>query len=145
MNDRPYVASSFLSVAIAKVFGTALSGRSKATTGARRDAAAARGAPAGRRRAAAARSSRASCSNRSATRSATAAIPLDATIPDWGDSRYLDVTLRGRVLLRDLLEHLYVLLPVLDDDKHYWVERERDRQAARQGRRLARAIIPSAS
>ena len=29
MNDRPYAASSFLSVAMNKVFGTALSGRSK--------------------------------------------------------------------------------------------------------------------
>jgi 3' terminal RNA ribose 2'-O-methyltransferase Hen1 len=29
VNDRPYVASSFLSVAIAQVFGTALGGRSK--------------------------------------------------------------------------------------------------------------------
>jgi 3' terminal RNA ribose 2'-O-methyltransferase Hen1 len=30
VNDRPYVASSFLSVAIAEVFGTALSGRCQA-------------------------------------------------------------------------------------------------------------------
>lgn len=29
VNDRPYVASSFLSVAIAQVYGSALSGRSK--------------------------------------------------------------------------------------------------------------------
>src|SRR5436190_17920500 len=29
VNDRPYVASSFMSVAIAQVFGSALSGRSK--------------------------------------------------------------------------------------------------------------------
>src|SRR5262245_52036952 len=29
VNDRPYVASSFLSVALARVFGTALTGRSK--------------------------------------------------------------------------------------------------------------------
>src|SRR5690242_17439055 len=29
VNDRPYVASSFLSVAIAQVFGSALSGKSK--------------------------------------------------------------------------------------------------------------------
>src|SRR5262245_52387686 len=29
VNDRPYVASSFLSVAIAQVFGSALGGRSK--------------------------------------------------------------------------------------------------------------------
>src|SRR5512146_1938858 len=29
VNDRPYVASSFLTVAISRLFGTALSGRSK--------------------------------------------------------------------------------------------------------------------
>src|SRR5215217_6636501 len=29
VNDRPYVASSFLSVAISQVFGTAMTGRSK--------------------------------------------------------------------------------------------------------------------
>jgi Hen1-like subunit of RNA repair complex len=29
VNDRPYVASSFMSVAISRVFGTAMSGRSK--------------------------------------------------------------------------------------------------------------------
>ena len=65
---------------------------------------------------------------------ATATIPLDTTIPDWGDSRYLDITIRGRVLLRDLLRHLYVLLPVMDDDKHYWVERsEIDKLLAKGG------------
>jgi hypothetical protein len=38
-----------------------------------------------------------------------------------GDSRYLDVTLTGTMRLADALNHLYVLLPVLDDAKHYWV------------------------
>jgi protein phosphatase len=38
-----------------------------------------------------------------------------------GESRYLDVCLAGRVRLADALNHLYVLLPVLDDGKHYWV------------------------
>jgi len=36
-------------------------------------------------------------------------------------SRYFDVTISGTVPLRQLLTHLYVLIPVLDDDKHYWV------------------------
>jgi 3' terminal RNA ribose 2'-O-methyltransferase Hen1 len=48
-------------------------------------------------------------------------VPLDPRFPDWGDSRYLSVTLRGDVRTADLLAHLYVLLPVLDDEKHYWV------------------------
>ncbi|NUT37546.1 MAG: 3' terminal RNA ribose 2'-O-methyltransferase Hen1 [Hamadaea sp.] len=49
------------------------------------------------------------------------AIPLDEQHPQWGDSRYADVRLTGTVRLADALNHLYVLLPVLDDAKHYWV------------------------
>jgi 3' terminal RNA ribose 2'-O-methyltransferase Hen1 len=47
--------------------------------------------------------------------------PLDTNFPEWGESRYFTVTLSGTVRLSDLLTHLYVLIPVLDDDKHYWV------------------------
>src|SRR5690606_34505810 len=46
---------------------------------------------------------------------------LDPELPGLGESPYLDVRLEGRVRLRDLLGHLYVLIPVLDRDKHYWV------------------------
>src|SRR6185437_14866245 len=42
----------------------------------------------------------------------------------WGDSRYLDVRLTGDMRLADALNHLYVLLPVLDDAKHYWVSND---------------------
>jgi 3' terminal RNA ribose 2'-O-methyltransferase Hen1 len=133
VNDRPYVASSFLSTAIAKLYGSALSGRSEGheelaetplpleahlpVVGCRGGDELARELfePLG-------------------YEVVTATIPLDTTIPDWGDSRYLDITLRGRVLLRDLLRHLYVLLPVMDDDKHYWVERsEIDKLLAKGG------------
>ncbi len=48
-------------------------------------------------------------------------IPLDPQFPEWGYSRYVDLVLRGNVRLSDALRHLYVLLPVLDDAKHYWV------------------------
>lgn len=48
-------------------------------------------------------------------------IPLDPQFPEWGDSVYVDLVLRGNVPLSDALRHLYVLLPVLDDAKHYWV------------------------
>ncbi|NUR73258.1 MAG: 3' terminal RNA ribose 2'-O-methyltransferase Hen1 [Hamadaea sp.] len=48
-------------------------------------------------------------------------IPLDEQLPEWGTSRYADIRLTGRVRLADALNHLYVLLPVLDDAKHYWV------------------------
>jgi 3' terminal RNA ribose 2'-O-methyltransferase Hen1 len=46
---------------------------------------------------------------------------LDISFPDWGFSPYFRVTLRGTCKLRDLLTHLYVLVPVLDDEKHYFV------------------------
>jgi 3' terminal RNA ribose 2'-O-methyltransferase Hen1 len=47
--------------------------------------------------------------------------PLDPRFPEWGESRYFAITLKSKVRLSDLLAHLYVLIPVLDDDKHYWV------------------------
>ncbi len=49
------------------------------------------------------------------------AVQLDPEFPEWGDSRYLDLTLTGTLRLADALSQLYVLLPVLDDAKHYWV------------------------
>src|SRR5213075_84444 len=45
----------------------------------------------------------------------------DDKFTDWGDSAYFSVTLEGRLPLHQLLTHLYVLIPVLDNDKHYWV------------------------
>ncbi len=48
-------------------------------------------------------------------------IPLDPTQPTWGDSEYIDLVLTGTFTLSAALRHLYVLLPVLDDGKHYWV------------------------
>ena len=122
VNDRPYVASSFMSVAIAKLFGTALSGRSDdrpelADTPipleAHLPAVPCRGGDALIRE----------LFEPLGYEVQTTPIALDAERPDWGDSRYLALTLRGVVRLRDLLRHLYVLLPVMDDDKHYWVER----------------------
>ncbi len=48
-------------------------------------------------------------------------LPLDPHFPEWGDSAYGKVTLTGEVRLADLLTHLFVLIPVLDNQKHYWV------------------------
>ena len=113
VNDRPYVASSFLSVAISNVFGTALSGIAKEREQLVKEA-----------------------------------IPLEAVVAQVRITKAGEVTLahrlfeplgysvevdqkpgtltgtltvRGTVSLRDLLRHLTVLMPVLDDDKHYWV------------------------
>ena len=63
----------------------------------------------------------------------TGAVPLDPRFPAWGDSRYLDLRLTGTLRLRDALEHLFVLLPVLDDDKHYWVGRDEIDKLLRRG------------
>jgi 3' terminal RNA ribose 2'-O-methyltransferase Hen1 len=48
-------------------------------------------------------------------------LPLDPNFPDWGFSPYGNVTLTGTVRLAELLTHLFVLIPVLDNQKHYWV------------------------
>ncbi len=120
VNDRPYAASSFLSVAISRVLSTALGGRSKgrqeladqplplaATVtplpcrGAE-DVAERLFAPLG-------------------YRVETAGGLLDETQPDWGPSPYVTLRLEGAVRLAALLSHLYVLVPVLDNRKHYWV------------------------
>lgn len=46
---------------------------------------------------------------------------LDDRFPEWGPSPYLSVNLSHRLTLSRLLRHLYILLPVLDNEKHYWV------------------------
>ncbi|PWV46925.1 3' terminal RNA ribose 2'-O-methyltransferase Hen1 [Chitinophaga sp. S165] len=50
--------------------------------------------------------------------------PLDTQFPEWGNSRYFTVTLKQTITLKALLSHLFILIPVLDNDKHYWVNRE---------------------
>lgn len=50
--------------------------------------------------------------------------PLDTQFPEWGNSRYFTVTLRQTITLKALLSHLFILIPVLDNDKHYWVNKE---------------------
>ncbi|HEX2035522.1 MAG TPA: 3' terminal RNA ribose 2'-O-methyltransferase Hen1 [Chloroflexota bacterium] len=120
VNDRPYVASSFLSVAVAQVYGSALAGRSR---------------------------ERPDLVETELPLEATLAVLpcrdgegflrrlfeplgyelqaeghlLDPSFPEWGASRYYTVHLRATTRLQRLLTHLYVLVPVLDDDKHYWV------------------------
>jgi 3' terminal RNA ribose 2'-O-methyltransferase Hen1 len=120
VNDRPYAASSMLAMALKDVFRTALAGRCDA----RPELAAApiplelhlpalpcRGGGDLLRR----------LFEPLGWEVAAAPVPLDPAIPEWGDSRYLDTRLTGRVRLADALNQLYVLLPVLDDAKHYWV------------------------
>ena len=120
VNDRPYVASSHLSVAIASVFGSALAGTSK-----ERPDLAESAIPLEARIAAVPSKDGADLvQGLFEPLGYTVEIqghPLDTRFPEWGDSPYFSVGLTSESRLRDLLAHLYVLLPVLDDDKHYWV------------------------
>ncbi|MGW0435199.1 3' terminal RNA ribose 2'-O-methyltransferase Hen1 [Micromonospora sp. NPDC003197] len=120
VNDRPYAASSLLASALNKVFRSALRGASKD----RPELAATPipleiGIPVLRCRGGAELADRL-FTPLGWTVTATV-VPLDDQHPEWGDSRYVDLTLTGTVRLADALNHLYVLLPVLDDAKHYWV------------------------
>ena len=120
VNDRPYASGSFLSVALAQVYGSALGGRCK---------------------------DRPELPDAPLPLSATVyglpcrggetflrglfeplgyavtaeRLPLDDQFPQWGEGRYFHVTLAATTKLSDLLGHLYVLVPVLDDNKHYYV------------------------
>lgn len=132
VNDRPYAASSFLSVAIARVFDSALGGRSK---------------------------ERPDLADLPLPLEATiSALPcggdgtflkrlfdplgyevtaeralLDEAHPEWGESRYHRVKLAATLPLHALLSHLYVLIPVLDGDKHYWVGDDEVEKLVRHG------------
>src|SRR4051794_18545987 len=120
VNDRPYAASSFMSVAISQVFGSALQGRCKdrpelVTTAiplsARIDVLPVRGGD---------RFLRAVFEPLGYEVEAVR-FPLDERFPDWGESPYFSITIQKTATLAELLTHLYVLIPVFDNRKHYWV------------------------
>ena len=132
VNDRPYVASSFLSVAIAKVFGTALSGNCKDRPELAQTAIPltvslpvlpCRGGETFLRQ----------LFEPLGYQVVAQSLPLDEQFPDWGNSLYFSVSLQNTIRLSDLLSHLYVLIPVLDDDKHYWVSDEEVDKLLRHG------------
>lgn len=121
VNDRPYAASSMLAVALGRVFRTAMTGRCDA-----RPDLAARPLPLEISIPALSCRGGSDLADRllqplgwdvRATR-----IPLDPELPEWGGSHYFTVRLAGQARLAEALSHLYVLLPVLDDNKHYWVD-----------------------
>ncbi len=132
VNDRPYAASSFLSVAISQVLGTALGGRSKD-----RPELAATAVPLE------------ACITALPCRGGDALLrrlfeplgyevvaerhALDERFPEWGEGPYFTVTLRAEKRLADLLTHVYVLVPVLDGDKHYFVGDEEIEKLLRHG------------
>jgi len=123
VNDRPYVASSFMSVAIARVFGTALAGRCQ-----ERPELVERPLPL------VARLSVLPCRGGEVLlRRLAEHHPLDVAFASWGDGPYFTVELRAERTLAELLTHLYVLIPVLDDDKHYFVGQDELEKLLRQG------------
>lgn len=132
VNDRPYVASSFLSSAITEMFGTAMNGRSKERQEladsdihleARLPVIPCRGGEIFLRRLFEPLGYEVEATRRT----------LQERFPEWGDSRYFDVTLRKQGRLKDLLNHLYVMIPVLDDEKHYYVGSDEVEKLLRKG------------
>ena len=132
VNDRPYAASSLLAVALGRVFRTAMTGRCDA----RPELAAApiplevhvpalpsRGGPELVERLFAPLG----------WSVAATPLPLDERFPAWGDSPYVDCRLTGVLRLADALAHLYVLVPVLDDAKHYWIGESEVEKLVRSG------------
>jgi 3' terminal RNA ribose 2'-O-methyltransferase Hen1 len=124
VNDRPYVASSFMSVALSKAFSSALNGKCKDKPEL--------------------------VDVKLPFEVSIAVIPapkggeilirkffeplgyqvqliphqLDSKFPEWGNSKYFTLNLKNTVTTKDLLSHLYVLIPTLDNDKHYFVSEQ---------------------
>jgi len=119
VNDRPYAASSFLSVALTRSLRTAMSGASK-----ERPELALTTIPL--------KATVSPLPAHGGEKIVRALFePLGWTvdvepIEGFGSqagkgSKYVTLHLTGHARLSALLNHIYVLVPVLDDDKHYWV------------------------
>ncbi|MEW2576066.1 3' terminal RNA ribose 2'-O-methyltransferase Hen1 [Streptomyces syringium] len=132
VNDRPYAASSLLAVALAAVFSSALKGQCTARPQLP-------GMPMPLRIEVPVLPARGGAGLVERLFAplgwAVTARPveLDERFPEWGDSRYVQLVLEGELLLADALRHLYVLLPVLDDAKHYWVSPDEVEKLLRAG------------
>lgn len=120
VNDRPYAASSLLAIALKQVFRSALAGRCDA-----RPELAARAIPLELHLPSLPCAEGPGLVRRLfeplGWRVDVTAGALAPEHPEWGGSPVLDVRLTGKSRLADALNQLYVLVPVLDDGKHYWV------------------------
>ncbi|MEM7396879.1 MAG: 3' terminal RNA ribose 2'-O-methyltransferase Hen1, partial [Verrucomicrobiota bacterium] len=132
VNDRPYAASSHMSSAIAKVYGTALSGRCKD-----KPELVERPLPLEVKISVLPyRGGEHVLRNLFEPLGYTVeaeGMELDPTFPDWGPSPYAVARLAADVTVKDLLTHLYVLIPVLDNEKHYWVAEDEIEKLLRKG------------
>lgn len=123
VNDRPYVCSSFMSTAISQLLGSALNGRCNdrpeivkkaipltlhlATVSAKGGIDAIN-----------------KCFEPLGYEIEAKSFLIDENFPEWGESNYFELTLKNTITLKDALSHLYVLLPVLDKSKHYYITKE---------------------
>lgn len=132
VNDRPYAACSHISVAIAEVFSSALNGNC-----ADRPELAATPLPLS-----ATITALPSRRGHDFIRSlfeplgydvAIETPPLDDQFETWGDSHHHNVTITASITLKELLTHLYVLIPVLDNSKHYFVGKDEADKLANRG------------
>jgi len=124
VNDRPYVASSFMSVALAKAFSTAMNGKCADKPEL--------------------------VDVKLPLQAKLAVLPapsggeilikklfeplgyniqlqrhtLDEAFKDWGDSRYFTLNLSHTITIKELLSHLYILIPAIDNFKHYYVSQD---------------------
>jgi 3' terminal RNA ribose 2'-O-methyltransferase Hen1 len=132
VNDRPYVASSLMSVALAQVLRNALNGqcREKPLLAdipiplcAQLEVVASRGGP----------GLLEALFVPLGYKIEITRYPLDQHFPEWGQSPYYSLSLSHQIRLSDLLSHLYVLLPVLDNDKHYFIGNDEVEKLLRHG------------
>lgn len=134
VNDRPYAASSFMSTAISKAFSSALNGNCK---------------------------ERPELVDMPLSLTAKISVlpaphggeilikklfeplgytveaerhPLDTQFPEWGYGKYFTLTLKNKLPLKQLLSHLYVLIPVLDNEKHYFITQDEVDKLLRKGK-----------
>jgi 3' terminal RNA ribose 2'-O-methyltransferase Hen1 len=132
VNDRPYVASSLTSVALNVAFGSALGGKSRerpervdevmrwevslpvVACDAGEDLITRIFTPLG-------------------YEIVVERLPLDPTFPAWGESNLYTIRLSGAQTVQAVLSHLYVLLPVLDNAKHYYIEASETEKLLRHG------------
>jgi len=133
VNDRPYVSSSLMSTAISKVFGTAMTGRAdehQALSDSPLDLTATIAMLPCR--------SEQNMLNRifepMGYQVSYEAFFSDERFLNWGESKYVNLTIKGNVCLRDLLKHIYVLIPVFDRQKHYWIGEDEVEKLLRNGK-----------
>lgn len=131
VNDRPYAATSFMSVAIAQVYGSALNGHSKERAALAGESIPLEAKITGMRGRSDSLISRLFEPLGYAVTAER--YPLDPVFPAWGESAYFTVTLTYNGRLQDMLSHLYVLIPVLDDDKHYYAGSDEVEKLLRHG------------